>query len=202
MNRLEEPTTGTVELDGRDVTSIDPVTLRRGLGYVIQSGGLFPHLTIAENVGLLPRIEGWSPDRVRSRVDALLELVALDPAEFRDRRPAELSGGQQQRVGVARALALDPSHLLMDEPFGALDPITRLQLQRDFSSRETLSGKTILLVTHDVHEAFALADRLTLMDAGRVVQTGTPDELRDDPTDDFVRLFFEAQLLRSPKEPR
>lgn len=190
VNRLEEPTRGTVRVGGVPVTEVDPYDLRRGIGYVIQTGGLFPHMTVARNVGLLCELEGWSPARRTERVEELLDLVNLPLGDFGQRYPAELSGGQRQRVGVARALALDPETLLMDEPFGALDPITRSQIRGEFRQLLSTVGKTVLLVTHDLREAFELADRVSIMDAGRIVQTGTEAELTANPADDFVREFL------------
>lgn len=189
VNRLVEPTGGRVLVGGQDVRETDVIRLRRSMGYVIQKGGLLPHLTVARNVGLLCELEGWSRKDARRRVEELLELVNLPPADFAGRFPHELSGGQQQRVGVARALALDPEIILMDEPFGALDPITRGQLHREFATLEEKVKKTILLVTHDLTEAFALADRVAVMDGGRLLQVGTEDELRRQPADDFVARF-------------
>ncbi|NIM61051.1 MAG: ATP-binding cassette domain-containing protein [Acidobacteria bacterium] len=194
VNRLIEPTSGTVRVDGRDVREQDPIALRRGIGYVIQSGGLFPHMTVERNVGLLCEVEGWEPESVHRRVDQLLELVNLAPAEFRGRRPGELSGGQRQRVGVARALALDPSIVLMDEPFGALDPITRDQLHDEFTALKATVRKTIVLVTHDMREAFKLGDRIALMERGELVQIGTPAELRERPASPFVETFLRSHL--------
>jgi len=189
INRLEEPSSGRIVIDGDDTMSVDPVRLRRRIGYVIQSGGLFPHMTVAENVGLLGRLEGWSTDRIRERVAELLEIVHLPPDEFAQRYPSELSGGQRQRIGIARALMLDPPILLMDEPFGALDPITRGEIQEEFADLERLVAKTVVIVTHDLEEAFRLGDRIALMSEGRLVQVGTPDELRREPATDWVRRF-------------
>ena len=190
VNRLLEPTRGRVLLAGQDVAAADPIALRRGMGWVIQSGGLFPHLSVAANIGLLPTLEGWDPDRVEARTRELLERVRLPPDEFAHRWPQELSGGQRQRVGVARALALDPPIVLMDEPFGALDPITRGELRRELTELDVLRHKTVLFVTHDMAEAFAVGDRVALLDAGKLVQLGTEQEIRDAPADDFVAAFF------------
>ena len=189
INRLEEPDAGRVLIGGREASAVDPIRLRRGIGYVIQSGGLFPHLTVGANVGLLCELEGWSRDRRRRRVGELLDLVELPPADFAARLPAELSGGQRQRVGLARALALDPPILLMDEPFGALDPITRRQIRDEFRQFERSLQKTVVIVTHDLAEAFALGDRVALMDRGRIVQVGGETELLGQPANDFVRDF-------------
>jgi osmoprotectant transport system ATP-binding protein len=175
VNRLLEPTAGSVLVEGRDTREWDAIELRRRTGYVIQDAGLFPHFTVERNVGLVPALEGWEDVRVRERVLELLELVGLEPEKFAARYPAELSGGQRQRVGVARALAADPPLLLMDEPFGALDPLTRAALQREFAALQKRLAKTVVFVTHDVREALALATRVALMSAGRIVVLGTPE---------------------------
>ena len=189
--RLLEPLTGHVVVDGRDTREWDPLTLRRRTGYVLQEVGLFPHMTVARNVSVVPVLEQWPAPRVDARVRELLALVGLDPDEFARRRPDQLSGGQRQRVGVARALAADPPVLLMDEPFGALDPIPRVELHREFRRIQALLGKTVLLVTHDMREACALADRIGVLDGGRLVACGTPPALRasDDP---LVRLLLDS----------
>ncbi|HEX7095712.1 MAG TPA: ABC transporter ATP-binding protein [Acidimicrobiales bacterium] len=189
INRLIDPTEGRVLLDGVDVSTIDPVELRRGIGYVIQQVGLFPHLTIADNVGTVPRLLGWSKRRVRERADELLELVGLDPSIYRRRYPHELSGGQQQRVGVARALGADPPVLLMDEPFGALDPINRARLQDELLAIQANVRKTIVFVTHDIDEAVKIGDRIALYGDGVVEQFGTPAELLAHPSSDYVQSF-------------
>jgi osmoprotectant transport system ATP-binding protein len=190
INRLAEPSAGRVLVDGRDVRGVDPIRLRRGIGYVIQSGGLFPHLDVARNIGLLCELEGWSRARIQSRVEALLELVDLAAEDGIGRRhPGELSGGQRQRVGIARALALDPPILLLDEPFGALDPVTRGQLRVEFRQLEQRVRKTMVLVTHDLPEAFALGDRIVLMDGGRIVQVGTEADFVERPAGAFVQAF-------------
>jgi osmoprotectant transport system ATP-binding protein len=176
INRLLEPTDGEVLVDGRPTTAWDPIRLRRRIGWVIQDVGLLPHLTVAANVGLVPRLEGWPPDRIRARTRAMLEMVGLDPDRFGARRPDALSGGQRQRVGVARALAADPPILLMDEPFGALDPITRAGMQDEFRDLARRLGKTIVLVTHDVREALRLGDRIGLVAGGRLVILAPPGE--------------------------
>ncbi len=192
INRLLTPSSGRVLVDGTDIMQTDPVRLRRGLGYVVQSGGLFPHLNVARNIGVLCELEGWPRERIRKRVDELLELVRL-PASVRGRYPVELSGGQRQRVGVARALALDPPAMLMDEPFGALDPITRGELQRDFKQLEHLVSKTIVFVSHDLDEAFLLGDRVALMGSGRLVQVGTPEDLEQRPASPLVTQFLSGR---------
>ncbi len=194
VNRLIDPTRGMISVDGQDVRGLDPIELRRRIGYVIQSGGLFPHMTVARNVGLLCEVEGWEPDRTKRRVDELLELVNLPPSEFSARRPGELSGGQRQRVGVARALALDPAIILMDEPFGALDPITRDQLHDEFVALKAAVRKTIILVTHDMREAFKLSDRIALMDRGEIVQIGSAADFRARPASPFVETFLRSHL--------
>ncbi|MQY07791.1 ABC transporter ATP-binding protein [Actinomadura macrotermitis] len=193
INRLIEPTSGRIFLDGEDVTRADPDRLRRRIGYVIQQVGLFPHMTIADNIGLIPRTLGWDKKKIRARVDELLDLVGLDPGTYRRRYPKELSGGQQQRVGVARALAADPPALLMDEPFGAIDPITRERLQDAFLELQARIGKTIVLVTHDLTEALKLGDRIAILGQGaRLVQYDTPAAILGEPADDFVAEFVGA----------
>ena len=178
INSLLQPTTGSVRVEGKSGSSWDPIQLRRRIGYMIQEVGLLPHLTVAGNVELVPLLEGWLSQRRAERVDALLGLVGLDPSEFRNRRPDELSGGQRQRVGVARALAADPPILLCDEAFGALDPITRVQIRKEFKSLVHELGKTVVFVTHDVREAMDMADRLVLLDDGAMTFEGTADEFR------------------------
>lgn len=176
INRLLTPTQGEVRVQGRSTRDWNPIQLRRQIGYVIQEVGLFPHFTVAQNIGVVPSLEHWEKERMRSRVMELLELVGLEPMRFVDRYPHELSGGQRQRVGVARALAADPPLLLMDEPFGALDPITRVELQRELAQLQRQLGKTIVFVTHDIQEAFKLGTRIGLMQAGRLVELATPAE--------------------------
>ena len=194
INRLLEPTSGRVLVDGVDVAGLDPVRLRRRMGYVVQSGALFPHLTVCGNVELLCRAEGWDRNRSRTRAEELLELVRLPPSDFAFRYPSELSGGQRQRVGVARALALDPDILLMDEPFGALDPLTRRELQDEFRELEGSVNKTVVFVTHDLDEAFLLGDRVALMADGEVLQVGTVDDFREAPAGPRVEAFLEQHL--------
>ena len=191
INRLLEPTAGEILVAGQRTTLLEATRLRRRIGYVIQEVGLFPHFTVAQNVGLVPRLEGWPPGRIAERVRELLALVGLDPDTFAVRYPHELSGGQRQRVGVARALAADPPLLLLDEPFGALDPITRVELQREFRSLEGRLGKGIVFVTHDVREGLLLATRIGLMHGGRLVFLGTPEEFRRAEHPE-VRAFLEA----------
>jgi osmoprotectant transport system ATP-binding protein len=194
VNRLVEPDAGAVFVDGRDVREGAPHELRRRIGYAFQQVGLFPHLTVAENVGITPALLGVEPARTRDRVDALLALVELEPAAFRSRWPAELSGGQAQRVGLARALAAEPRVLLLDEPFGALDPLTRDRLQQSFARIRRELGLTVMFVSHDMSEALLLADRIAVLEAGRVVQVGSPAELLASPADAGV-----AELLATPR---
>ncbi|WP_445613442.1 ABC transporter ATP-binding protein [Geobacillus sp. YF-1] len=196
INRLIEPTSGTVYIDGQDISTLDPVELRRNIGYVIQQIGLFPHMTIAENIALVPKLKKWGKSAYEKRVDELLDLVGLDPATFKHRYPSELSGGQQQRVGVVRALAAEPDIILMDEPFSALDPISREQLQDDIVRLQEEIRKTIVFVTHDMDEAIKIADRIALMKDGEVVQFATPDQMLRRPANSFVREFIgEDRLL-------
>ncbi|TMH31326.1 MAG: ABC transporter ATP-binding protein [Betaproteobacteria bacterium] len=189
INRLVVPTSGKIFLNGRDTDSVDPVELRRGIGYVIQQIGLFPNMTVAENIGVVPRLLGWDAVRRRRRAEELLSLLALPPADFADRYPNELSGGQAQRIGVARALAVDPPVLLMDEPFAALDPVNREAIQDEFLRMQRTLRKTILFVSHDIDEAVKMADRIAIFHAGRLVQFAPPDELLAHPADTFVAGF-------------
>ncbi len=192
VNRMIEPSGGVLRVQGRDVLEQDAVSLRRSIGYVIQSIGLFPHMTIFENVEVVPSLLGWDKAKKRSRASQLLLTVGLEPEKFGDRYPKQLSGGQQQRVGIARALAADPQILLMDEPFGAVDPITRERLQGEFLRIQSEIKKTILFVTHDIDEAVKLGDRICLMRDGKVEQYATPEELLGNPSSDFVRDFVGA----------
>ncbi|MGY2023908.1 ATP-binding cassette domain-containing protein [Nocardia gipuzkoensis] len=190
INRLIEPTEGRILIGGRDVTREDPDKLRQSIGYVIQSGGLFPHWSVAKNVGAIPRVLGWDKKRIAERTEYLLDLVGLDPGTFADRLPKDMSGGQQQRVGVARALAADPPVLLMDEPFGAVDPITRVRLQDSLIAIQQELGKTIVIVTHDFEEATKLGDKvLILSQGGHVEQYARPEEILTDPATPFVEEF-------------
>jgi osmoprotectant transport system ATP-binding protein len=193
VNRLVEPTSGTITVDGEDISTVDPVILRRRMGYVIQQVGLFPHQTVATNVATVPRLLGWDKHRIRARVDELLTLVGLDAARFADRYPHQLSGGQRQRVGVARALAADPPVLLMDEPFGAIDPITRDRLQGEFARLHAELKKTVVFVTHDVDEAVRLGDRIAVLaEGGRLEQYASPADVLGHPATPFVADFVGA----------
>jgi osmoprotectant transport system ATP-binding protein len=192
VNRLIEPTSGTIEVNGKDATHIDPVELRRGIGYVIQQVGLFPHMTIAANIATVPRLLGWDDAKTAQRVDELLQLVGMEPDAFRDRYPRELSGGQRQRIGVARALAADPPVLLMDEPFGAIDPINRTRVQDEFLKIQRHLRKTVVFVTHDIDEAIKMGDRIALLRDGHLVQHATPAELLAHPANSFVEDFVGA----------
>jgi osmoprotectant transport system ATP-binding protein len=199
INRMLVPSSGAVVVEGKPTVDWDAIRLRRHIGYVIQEAGLFPHFTVAENVGLVPKLEKWDAARIAERTNELLKIVGLDPKEFAGRRPAQLSGGQRQRVGVARALGADPSILLMDEPFGALDPVTRSELQREFSALARRLGKTIVFVTHDLREALLLASRIVLLQNGKIVGNAKPQE--------FLRIdhpevkAFSASLHTVPGEP-
>ncbi|AOG04889.1 ABC transporter ATP-binding protein [Bosea sp. RAC05] len=192
VNRLIEPTSGRIFVGEQDVKQADPVELRRHIGYVIQQIGLFPHMTIAQNVATVPKLLSWEPARIRARVAEMLELVGLDPAQFLDRYPRHLSGGQRQRVGVARALAADPPVMLMDEPFGAVDPIVRGRLQEEFLAILKRLKKTVILVTHDIDEAIRMGDVVAILKDGRLVQYDTPDRLLAAPANDFVADFVGA----------
>lgn len=186
VNRLVEPTDGEIRIDGRSIMDEPGHVLRRRIGYVIQQNGLFPHRTVAENIATVPLLLGWQKQRIDARVDELLDLFQLEPADYRDRYPHELSGGQQQRVGVARALAAGPNILLMDEPFGALDPVIRAKAQEDLKAIQKRLGTTIILVTHDMEEAISLGDRIAVMDDGKLLQYGPPAEILARPATDFV----------------
>ena len=195
VNRLIDPTSGRILINGKATTEQDPIALRRGIGYVIQQVGLFPHLTIEDNVRVVPSILGKSKGETSARVDELLQLVGLAPGEYRSRYPRQLSGGQQQRVGLARALAADPDVLLMDEPFGALDAITRARLQDELRRLQQAMHKTILFVTHDVEEAFKLGEQIVVLSEGRLMQEGSPVELLAKPANDFVRRLVGADNI-------
>jgi len=191
VNRLLTPTVGEVVVEGKATSAWDVIQLRRRTGYVIQEAGLFPHFTVAENVALVPSLERWDRVRTQQRTDELLDLVGLNPSRFADRYPRELSGGQRQRVGVARALAADPPLLLMDEPFGALDPLTRASLQKEFAELKSRLGKTVIFVTHDVREALTLGTRIALMDKGKIVLLETPEGFVKS-TNELVRAYLET----------
>jgi len=199
INRMIEPTTGQIIFEGEDVTSVDPNLLRRRIGYVIQQVGLFPHQTIADNIATVPTLLKWPKAKISERVDELLELVGMDPQEYRDRYPSELSGGQAQRVGVARALAADPDVLLMDEPFGAIDPITRDRLQNEFLRLQSTLRKTIVFVTHDIDEAVKMGDRIAILGAGsQIAQIDKPEVVLAEPANEFVESFLgSGAILKS-----
>lgn len=196
INRLVDSTGGIIELNGQSIDTLNVEELRRGIGYVIQHIGLFPHYNILDNVAVVPRLLKWKEDDIDKRCRELLELVGLEPDAYARRMPAELSGGQQQRVGLARALAADPPVVLLDEPFGALDPITREQVRKEFKKLQKQLKKTMVLVTHDVFEAFDLCDRICLMDNGKVQQIGSPKQLLFGPANDFTRSFFDAHRFQ------
>ncbi len=191
INRLIEPTSGEVSVEGKSTFDWNPISLRRKIGYVLQEGGLFPHFTVAENIALVPRLENWEKAKTNVKVSELLELIGLNPDKFSDRFPHELSGGQRQRVGVARALAADPDLLLLDEPFGALDAITRTNLQKEFAKLVRELGKTAVFVTHDLHEAFILGSRIALMDKGKFALIDTPENFRKSDLP-LVREYLET----------
>jgi osmoprotectant transport system ATP-binding protein len=192
INRLHEPDTGIIRLSGEDLSKQPVNKMRLSMGYVIQNSGLFKHLTVAENIAVVPRLLNWRKSEISQRVDEMLELVGLEAGQYRDRYPLQLSGGQQQRVGLARALAGNPPVLLMDEPFGAVDPIVRQRLQDEMLALQAQLGKTIVFVTHDVQEAFKLGDRVMMMQDGEVHQYDTPDAIMNRPADDFVESLVEA----------
>jgi len=200
INRLIEPTEGVIYINGTDISKIDPVELRRNIGYVIQQIALFPHMTIAQNVGLVPYLKNWPEAKRKERIEELLEMVGMPPSKFYNRYPDELSGGQQQRIGVARALAADPDIILMDEPFGALDPITRATLQDELLDMQDKLGKTIVFVTHDMDEALKLANKIAIMKDGKVLQYDTPEQLLKNPAHGFVEEFIgRDRLLKRPE---
>ena len=201
VNRLIEPSSGKIYIQDKDISNIDPVELRRSIGYVIQQIGLFPHMTIEKNISVVPRLKGWKEKDYCKRVDELLEMVGLDPNVYKKRYPAELSGGQQQRIGVIRALAANPSIILMDEPFSALDPISREQLQDELIKIQMEIRKTILFVTHDMDEALKLADKIGFMHEGKLIQLDTPEAILNRPANDFVRdLIGEKRLKKHLKQ--
>lgn len=190
INRLIAPTSGNIYINGKDILKEDVTKLRRNIGYVIQQTGLLPHMTVGENIGIIPRLEKWSEDKIQKRTIELLNMVGMNPNEYMDKYPCELSGGQQQRVGVARAWATNPGIILMDEPFSALDPITRNQLQDELSNLQKNSKKTIIFVTHDMDEALKLGHRICIMKDGHIVQFDTPEEILNNPANDFVKEFI------------
>jgi len=192
VNRIFEPDSGEIRLFGRDIKEMDPIKLRRGIGYVIQQVGLFPHMTIYNNIATVPKILGWDKKRIENRVEELFQLINLDSKEFKSRYPAQLSGGQQQRIGLARALAADPALMLLDEPFGAIDAINRENLQDELLRIHEKSKKTFLFVTHDINEAFKLGTRVLIMDKGQVKQFETPGEILKNPADEFVRALIRS----------
>ena len=197
INRLIEPTAGRILVDGEDILALNAVGLRRRMGYVFQGAGLFPHMTVAENIAVTPKLLGWPKAEIDARVDDLLALVRLAPAEYRARLPKELSGGQQQRVALARALAAKPKIMLMDEPFGALDPLIRDDLADDYQKIHATLGLTTIFVTHDMTEAMMLGDRIAVMKDGALLQIGTPNELLANPADDFVRALVDTPKKRA-----
>ena len=195
INRLIQPTSGTIFVNGADVSTLDPIELRRSIGYAIQHIGLFPHMTIEENVGVVPKLIGWSEKKIRASVDELLQMVGLEPSQFLKRYPRELSGGQKQRVGVARALAADPPIILMDEPFGALDPISREQLQNEFLEIQSRIHKTVVFVTHDLSEAVKMGDRIAIFRKGEIIQIASPKEILENPANTFIDDFLGKDRL-------
>ncbi|QFG00249.1 ATP-binding cassette domain-containing protein [Psychrobacillus glaciei] len=195
INRLETPTSGEVYVDGKAVSSLDPVELRKTIGYVIQRIGLFPHMTIEKNASLVPNLKGWSKEKTAKRIRELMVMVGLDPKQYLVKYPLELSGGQQQRIGVVRALAGNPEIVLMDEPFSALDPISREQLQMETKSLQEKIKKTIVFVTHDMDEALKIADRIVVMKSGEIEQIGTPSELIENPINEFVKNFIGIERI-------
>ncbi|MFD2118080.1 betaine/proline/choline family ABC transporter ATP-binding protein [Paenibacillus yanchengensis] len=200
INRLAPHTSGTIFVDGKDIRSLNLVELRRNIGYVIQQAGLFPHYTIEKNIAVVPKLKGWNASKVKQRVHELLKLVGLDPEVYANRYPKQLSGGQQQRVGVARALAADPDIILMDEPFGALDPITREQLQAELIKLQRKLKKTIVFVTHDMDEALKLGDRIAIMKDGELLQFDTPEKLLHEPAHGFVEEFIgKHRMIQNPE---
>ncbi|SCZ81820.1 ABC transporter ATP-binding protein [Acidaminobacter hydrogenoformans] len=200
VNRLIQPTSGKIIINGIDTNDMNAVELRRQIGYVIQDIALFPHRTVASNIATVPRLKKWETSRINKIVDDLLEMVDMDPAFYRDRYPNELSGGQQQRIGVLRALAAEPEVMLMDEPFGALDPITREQLQDELKRLQKMVNKTIIFVTHDMDEALKIADRIVIMKDGEIIQVASPEEILRQPANAFVRSFIgEERLIRQPE---
>ena len=205
MNKMTERTSGTIRIKEKDIDSFVEEYLRKGIGYVIQSIGLFPHMNVWKNIATVPQLLGWEEKRIEERIHDLLKLVGLDPDKYKDKKPSQLSGGEAQRVGVARALASDPDILLMDEPFGAVDPINRLRLQKEFRQIQRRLQKTVVFVTHDIDEAILLGDRICIMNHGKVVSLDTPERVVLHSKDDFVDSFFKGQgilTIRSRKDAR
>jgi osmoprotectant transport system ATP-binding protein len=195
INRLIPLTSGSISVDGKDIMTLNPIELRRHIGYAIQQVGLFPHMTVRDNIATVPKLLGWTKAKINERVDELLGLVNLDPKEFRDRYPRQLSGGQAQRIGVARAMAANPTTMLMDEPFGAIDPINREVLQDEFLRIQEKLKKTVIFVTHDINEAIKMGQRIVLLKDGQLVQAGFPDELLNRPANEFVKSFVGADRV-------
>lgn len=193
INKMVPLTKGTIKVRDRNIDDIDDVDLRKSIGYVIQSIGLFPHMSVARNIGTVPNLLSWEKEIIENKINEMLRLVGLSPEKYKDKKPSQLSGGEAQRVGVARALASDPDIVLMDEPFGAVDPINRLRLQREFRQIQKSLNKTVLFVTHDVDEALLIADRICIMDHGKIIQIGSPEEIVLKPENDFVRKFFKGE---------
>ena len=194
MNRLITPTSGEIRINGHNIINADPIPMRRSIGYILQRGGLFPHWSVKKNIALVPELLKWPNQKVEKKVRALLELVDLDYELYAERFPNELSGGEQQRIGIARALAADPDIILLDEPFSALDPITSTQLQRAFKSLKDKVQKTMVLVTHDINEAFLLSEMILILDRGKEQQYGTPEDIRKSPANQFVKDFLKGHL--------
>ncbi len=200
INGLEKPTEGKVLIDGKDISDLDLIQLRRGMGYIIQQTGLFPHMTIEENIGIIPKLEGKDKDEIRKKVYSLMEMIGLDADDYLWRYPAQLSGGQLQRVGVARAFAMDPEIILMDEPFSALDPVTREQLQNELLEIQSKMKKTIVFVTHDMREAIKISDKICILNNGKIAQYDTPENILKKPADEFVTNFVgENRIWSSPE---
>lgn len=197
INKMVTISEGDILVRGKNIVDIDDVELRKSIGYVIQSIGLFPHMSVGKNIATVPTLLNWEKETISKRIDKMLELVGLSPEKYKEKKPAQLSGGEAQRIGVARALAADPDILLMDEPFGAVDPINRLRLQREFRQIQQNLNKTVLFVTHDVEEALLLADRICIMNHGKIIQIGTPEEISINPKNEFVKEFFKGEGILS-----
>ncbi len=197
INKMVTISEGDILVRGKNIVDIDDVELRKSIGYVIQSIGLFPHMSVEKNIATVPTLLNWEKETISKRIDKMLELVGLSPEKYKEKKPAQLSGGEAQRIGVARALAADPDILLMDEPFGAVDPINRLRLQREFRQIQQNLNKTVLFVTHDVEEALLIADRICIMNHGKIIQIGTPEEISINPKNEFVKEFFKGEGILS-----